>query len=159
MTSEPWHTLVEGVDYTVKMRNLDDDEDLRLPDGSKLYAGLGYESGFEIELKGAYKTLLKEDLVITFDTHESVIAYRGYLNSWDTQPNSNPNYDWPGLEAYYDYMSHEKKVGQSMTLGIGTSTPMCVSLINRLGIGVRIRKTLKKMVIMSTQAGLTFITI
>ncbi len=159
MTSEPWHTLVEGVDYTVKMRNLDDDEDLRLPDGSKLYAGLGYESGFEIEPKGAYKTLLKEDLVITFDTHESVIAYRGYLNSWDTQPNSNPNYDWPGLEAYYDYMSHEKKVGQSMTLGIGTSTPMCVSLINRLGIGVRIRKTLKKMVIMSTQAGLTFITI
>ncbi|MFZ2697981.1 MAG: hypothetical protein WA076_01285, partial [Lactococcus raffinolactis] len=79
-----------------------------LPDGSKLYAGLGYESGFEIQLLGAYKMSLAEDLLITFDAHESVSAYKGYLNSWDTEPNSNPNFDWPGLAAYYDYWSHAK---------------------------------------------------
>lgn len=104
----PDHFLVKDVDYTLKMRNLDDDENLLLPDGSKLYAGLGYESGFEIQLLGAYKTSLAEDLLITFDAHESVSAYKGYLNSWDTEPNSNPNFDWPGLAAYYDYWSHAK---------------------------------------------------
>ncbi|MGB5004849.1 MAG: hypothetical protein WBO72_07495, partial [Lactococcus raffinolactis] len=104
----PDHFLVKDVDYTLKMRNLDDDENLLLPDGSKLYAGLGYESGFEIQLLGAYKMSLAEDLLITFDAHESVSAYKGYLNSWDTEPNSNPNFDWPGLAAYYDYWSHAK---------------------------------------------------
>lgn len=100
--------LVKDVDYTLKMRNLDD-ENLLLPDGTKLYAGLGYESGFEIQLLGAYKTLLSEDLLITFDAHESVSAYKGYLNSWDTQPNANANYDWPGLETYHDYWSHKDR--------------------------------------------------
>jgi len=64
----------------LKMRHLDD-ENLLLPDGSKLYAGLGYESGFEIQLLGPYKTLLSEDLLITFDAHESVSAYKGYLSA------------------------------------------------------------------------------
>lgn len=101
--------VTQGVDYQLKIRYLDD-EDLYLPDGSKLYEGLGYESGFEIELMGGYKDSLNETVTVSFTTQEHVNQYKGYLSKWD-DPSAVGVYKWPGLTNYYDYDYYTRQNG------------------------------------------------
>lgn len=59
------------------MRHLDDDENLLLLMVCGTTANwFRYESGFKIELLGAYKTLPIEDLLITFDAHEASVLIK-----------------------------------------------------------------------------------
>lgn len=108
--------LRRGIDYTLSYKNLDD-EHLLLPDGSTLYSGLDFKSGFVIEFLGSYKESLSSQVEVTFETKEHIMENKGYLRSWD-MTNEEINdwkdslglwwqegeiYKWQGADKFYDF--------------------------------------------------------
>jgi hypothetical protein len=123
--------LVEGVDYEVVYHKIKD-EHMLLPDGTELYSGQDYESGFTIKFLGDRATQPNNKAYrVTFKTQEHTELGRGYKSTWDKQPgdagydpNEIFNHDrfysatnlWPDL-TFFNYAKATWDEGTQDSLG------------------------------------------